>query len=317
MCGEAEVVKSNPYMPTGPSPRVRGSPGGNPVGLVAGGSIPACAGKPDSLLAENVREKVHPRVCGEAARGGSAQGCGAGPSPRVRGSRADVGPRERPEGSIPACAGKPPSRSGPKTESRVHPRVCGEAAVSDVDADQSGGPSPRVRGSRIGPVALSSPLRSIPACAGKPRRVPVWLPACWVHPRVCGEAAPLPSRDVHLAGPSPRVRGSPRLTGPPEPEVGSIPACAGKPWPGPGRRRRTRVHPRVCGEAAVESFVDDDEERPSPRVRGSPPAPPSASAPAGSIPACAGKPMPRYSVRHDVWGPSPRVRGSHLPPSPS
>ena len=71
---------------------------------------------------------------------------------------------------------------------------------------------------------------------------------------------------------------------------GSIPACAGKPDATAPFRRVRRVHPRVCGEARINSDDSVGPSGPSPRVRGSPQAHPLVSVVHGSIPACAGKP---------------------------
>ena len=110
VCGEARVAPGLRRCKPGPSPRVRGSR--LPRGLrgACRGSIPACAGKPPPNAGPRATQRVHPRVCGEAASDLPWFGWLWGPSPRVRGS-----PGSRPcpntgSGSIPACAGKP--RSG-------------------------------------------------------------------------------------------------------------------------------------------------------------------------------------------------------------
>ena len=136
VCGEACGSGTRTQPPTGPSPRVRGSPVAPVPSTMVLGSIPACAGKPRSAAGACPREWVHPRVCGEAVcrRHGRVTATGpsprvrgkqrhlsetTGPSPRVRGSLGDAPRVRRAQGSIPACA----------------PTL--------LDA----GPSPRVRGS--------------------------------------------------------------------------------------------------------------------------------------------------------------------------
>ena len=111
---------------------------------------------------------------------------------------------------------------------------------------------------------------------------------------------------------------------------GSIPACAGKPGPSSPLSSRRGVHPRVCGEATGEAVCTAGVRGPSPRVRGSRVNAQRSNPEAGSIPACAGKPVPgRWTPRRSwvhprvcgeairvpgrrrgPWGPSPRVRGS-------
>ena len=91
----------------------------------------------------------------------------------------------------------------------------------------------------------------------------------WVHPRVCGGNAHWMSYPRSTNGPSPRVRGKPVGASCASTLIGSIPACAGETWKNQRRKKREKVHPRVCGgkqAAHIESKV---------RMR--------------SIPACAGK----------------------------
>ena len=257
-----------------------------------------------------------------------------GPSPRVRGSRAQDPRAVRAHGSIPACAGKPPGAPCTCTPTRVHPRVCGEAPAGTSTPILTEGPSPRVRGSRRLPRPAGGPAGSIPACAGKPGKSCASASKRRVHPRVCGEAMLSVGETRPCRGPSPRVRGSPGPSSLRRRRRGSIPACAGKPPAGSPACSLAGVHPRVCGEAAYWLPVPPDTRGPSPRVRGSlgdafsrPPAP-------RSIPACAGKPCappdcrswttvhPRVCGEADVrervlegrGGPSPRVRGSLHPP---
>ena len=111
----------------GLSPRVRGNlrPPYSP--WEAPGSIPACAGEPcitspsstppwvyprvcggteAKRMKKSVR-RVYPRVCGGTPRWLSIARHAGGLSPRVRGNPSLPPQRNRPEGSIPACAGEP------------------------------------------------------------------------------------------------------------------------------------------------------------------------------------------------------------------
>ena len=168
VCGEAPSAAAQSWVEPGPSPRVRGSPQKCPFLLHFSGSIPACAGKPGAGRVGPRRERVHPRVCGEAAAVMTARAAASGPSPRVRGSRHRGRQGAGWRGSIPACAGKPFAASRQTEARRVHPRVCGEALLSAPLPPRRPGPSPRVRGSRPHPSGSGDPPGSIPACAGKP-----------------------------------------------------------------------------------------------------------------------------------------------------
>ena len=73
------------------------------------------------------------------------------------------------------------------------------------------GLSPRVRGSLEPRLKEFMRLRSIPACAGQPRRLYRELKWREVYPRVCGAAHPNAVDRKYRVGLSPRVRGSPPL----------------------------------------------------------------------------------------------------------
>ena len=111
VCGEADDRELKRQMQEGLSPRVRGSPGEKLVSLGVGGSIPACAGKPNLDGTDVMSLGVYPRVCGEAVVEERQRHAVRGLSPRVRGSRVIVRSYRDEPGSIPACAGKP-SASG-------------------------------------------------------------------------------------------------------------------------------------------------------------------------------------------------------------
>ena len=95
---------------------------------------------------------LHVRVCGEA-----------------RGAQALPGDSRR---SIPACAGKPRSVQAFPPNSRVHPRVCGEAMRMRSPNTRQAGPSPRVRphgGPRLWSKYSAFPAPRVVAAAGGPR----------------------------------------------------------------------------------------------------------------------------------------------------
>ena len=209
VCGEAANRGGKTETAGGPSPRVRGSLGDAAPTADGRGSIPACAGKPSSVISFLVGIAVHPRVCGEAF---DPLPCGlitAGPSPRVRGSPARRTSECQRFGSIPACAGKPQRSVSVGRPRQVHPRVCGEAAGQGRAGHAREGPSPRVRGSRSQWRGDSTQNGSIPACAGKPTPGSSAARRWRVHPRVCGEALLRRRQQIRQEGPSPRVRGSP------------------------------------------------------------------------------------------------------------
>ncbi len=114
------------------------------------------------------------------------------------------------------------------------------------------------------------------------------------------------------SGLSPRVRGNPRPQPGGAPQCGSIPACAGEPGcPQPAARGRA-VYPRVCGGTVHHGTIAPGASGLSPRVRGNLKAARPVFADSGSIPACAGEPLPLASVVV-VWRVYPRVCGGTTP----
>ena len=263
------------------------------------GSIPACAGKPSAQSCRNAWRRVYPRVCGEAQDRLSLVVPIEGLSPRVRGSLGQSGMFDQDTGSIPACAGKPCEPHRGVRAMRVYPRVCGEADSEGYPHAPWSGLSPRVRGSPFILHGSQEEKGSIPACAGKPGAWSRVSRHLRVYPRVCGEATPSIGGRPMATGLSPRVRGSRCRTELSRYVFGSIPACAGKPihpsWIAGGER----VYPRVCGEARSDAVTSGIPSSPglSPRVRGSHTLASLRSTHGdGSIPACAGKPMPHGTI---------------------
>ena len=212
----------------------------------------------------------------------------------------------------------------------VYPRVCGGTRFDAPDPGTPRGLSPRVRGNHRGHALRQMPDRSIPACAGEPRRIPVGTPAPGVYPRVCG-GTPAPRRTPHpRPGLSPRVRENLAGQCNGRNRIGSIPACAGEPSYIGQPPDWGLVYPRVCGGTISEFTVWRTASGLSPRVRGNLAADAVRGGNAGSIPACAGEPPKpagtrpnrrvyprvcggtRASSSRRSWasGLSPRVRGN-------
>ena len=142
----------------------------------------------NSSLIYRARLQVHPRACGERARAIDPFETPIGSSPRVRGTlvnRRTIGRLDR---FIPARAGNASKTSISLIRETVHPRACGERALTRTSRKSESGSSPRVRG---------TPL---PCCVSSSR--------CAVHPRACGERRVLHQFPRHDAGSSPRVRGT-------------------------------------------------------------------------------------------------------------
>ena len=213
----------------GPSPRGRGSRDQRPDGDGAPRSIPAWAGEPPASSTAPLSSKVHPRVGGGALRRCVSWSVSGGPSPRGRGSLAELVEDALDPGSIPAWAGEPRHETLPGGFAAVHPRVGGGALNRVVLNRAVIGPSPRGRGSHLVAFHTSRDRGSIPAWAGEPGYRWCSIRRSTVHPRVGGGAERVIGTVSRDLGPSPRGRGSrtwPRSWTSP---ARSIPAWAGEP----------------------------------------------------------------------------------------
>ena len=193
------------------------------------GLSPRVRGNPRCWRTSARTRTVYPRVCGGTQYGTTEYKKGEGLSPRVRGNPLRRH-RRQPDGrSIPACAGEPQTPAPSMRYQGVYPRVCGGTRKGRPHSGQAQGLSPRVRGNPASPCLRAASPRSIPACAGEPRRLKISPGNTWVYPRVCGGTAIVHTLYNCSYGLSPRVRGNPhskRLLPLP---AGSIPACAGEP----------------------------------------------------------------------------------------
>ena len=229
MCGGTATRAIQKSIISGLSPRVRGNLNAMRKETTMTGSIPACAGEPPPHLHISAGCKVYPRLCGGTLPAGAQLGATQGLSPRVRGNLVAPKLLAFRDGSIPACAGEPSSRSMGTNSTRVYPRVCGgtDRPVDGHDDDQ--GLSPRVRGNRRSSAGSPPLCGSIPACAGEPPGTACGTRVGRVYPRVCGGTTTSPFTRRTTTGLSPRVRGNPKRTHPTAVVRRSIPACAGEP----------------------------------------------------------------------------------------
>ena len=174
VCGGTPPKPSVRLPSLGLSPRVRGNRGG--------GIAPVRLRRRLRLR----RLEVYPRVCGGTQGGHGLGAAGQGLSPRVRGNRRYIPEGAKMDGSIPACAGEPPSRFPGWSGPQVYPRVCGGTLNAPANRQQTMGLSPRVRGNQSGCVSCLPLGRSIPACAGEPTCAAGNPSSASVYPRVCG-----------------------------------------------------------------------------------------------------------------------------------
>ena len=166
-CGENHGPACRSRANLGSSPRVRGKLSRCGPSWRARRLIPARAGKTisDGLTAQVAG--AHPRACGENLSWPSVMRGMMGSSPRVRGKRVGVERSVHGDGLIPARAGKTPKARPASTQSRAHPRACGENLIDNANPLMKLGSSPRVRGKRHEGVGGVNDDGLIPARAGK------------------------------------------------------------------------------------------------------------------------------------------------------
>ena len=277
----------------GLSPRVRGNLRRRSGAADRIGSIPACAGEPGPAAVTLAAEKVYPRVCGGTSTSIAMTDESAGLSPRVRGNQRPHGAGGPGNRSIPACAGEPRIRFPVCVYGAVYPRVCGGTTWRAWMLRLICGLSPRVRGNL--PIHNRDTVHtgSIPACAGEPRLLRLIRGRSRVYPRVCGGTESPVLMILIGTGLSPRVRGNRQQQVIPLTRRRSIPACAGEPRNHQGSPKSARVYPRVCGGTLLLLIFESSALGLSPRVRGNPAASDFREQCPGSIPACAGEPLPR------------------------
>ena len=190
VCGGTSLCILSVSWRSGLSPRVRGNPWyPNTNGLEAR-SIPACAGEPPSASSASPGARVYPRVCGGTGSRPRWPMRMTGLSPRVRGNRPKRRGHLQRVRSIPACAGEPSAAPSMLSRTAVYPRVCGGTRRLSTHRWSCRGLSPRVRGNPGLPPRCCPGRRSIPACAGEPRRSMSVQNRRRVYPRVCGGTTP-------------------------------------------------------------------------------------------------------------------------------
>ncbi len=192
------------------------------------GITPACAGKTPCLCEAAPHNEDHPRMCGENdVRFLPVVACEGSP-PHVRGKPVVVQGFHSVVGITPACAGKTLYVGRPRSDSRDHPRMCGENPLRFVLADTHKGSPPHVRGKLRLLLALSNPLGITPACAGKTRNLPLKRRQRRDHPRMCGENNKQSRFWALLRGSPPHVRGKQLEKANETKRYRITPACAGK-----------------------------------------------------------------------------------------
>ena len=192
-------------------------------------------------------------------------------------------------GITPAYAGKSPDGTKMVTQSRDHPRICGEEICEGLGCRGALGSPPRMRGRGGLRVRQWLPAGITPAYAGKSP-----LPLCrhgspWDHPRVCGEERQCYLVGVATPGSPPRMRGRERGSARKGAPSRITPAYAGKRTGRYTPFQAWEDHPRVCGEERLPPPPLGKVLGSPPRMRGRGAGEPLRLLDGGITPAYAGK----------------------------
>ena len=317
-------------MKAGSSPLTRGKPAYANGGIWDAGLIPAHAGKTQSGSRRLRARAAHPRSRGENAQlpGVSAPGLGLipahagktdrtqrrscverGSSPLTRGKH--LAPQLFLLGHrlIPAHAGKTQRVSLNRSEMWAHPRSRGENPPQGSFIFHDWGSSPLTRGKQLPAEQASSPLRLIPAHAGKTAVRRGQPRPSWAHPRSRGENARSARTSRADAGSSPLTRGKLRRSDRRETRQRLIPAHAGKTAMSCSIFGSIWAHPRSRGEnikSAVGSVIDWGS---SPLTRGKPQSRAGRCNRRTAHPRSRGENSNRLLRIGWLWGSSPLTRG--------
>ena len=149
-CGEHFQRFYLTNLPTGSSPRLRGTQAGRLLGVYHYGIIPALAGNTGAHAPDCDVCRDHPRACGEHPAESTIVNPLLGSSPRLRGTReADL--LQCDSGwIIPALAGNTSPAPEWRSDHGDHPRACGEHGTMSIRAAARQGSSPRLRGTLQG-----------------------------------------------------------------------------------------------------------------------------------------------------------------------
>ena len=153
--------------------------------------------------------RAHPRSRGENVGTVDAHRSRQGSSPLTRGKHLLTRQGHVREGLIPAHAGKTLGGGLVDVHARAHPRSRGENSGSGTRERGGSGSSPLTRGKRTLWTATRSPVRLIPAHAGKTCDLTNGFCTLWAHPRSRGENDPSCTDSLTIWGSSPLTRGKP------------------------------------------------------------------------------------------------------------
>ena len=295
----------------GSSPHTRGARRRRPGRRRLRRIIPAYAGSTSIVRSYTVVFWDHPRIRGEHLRTAARRMAQGGSSPHTRGAQPLLLAELRDRRIIPAYAGSTTPARRPRLGGGDHPRIRGEHPDTERHAPKGNGSSPHTRGAHGGFLAITPPLRIIPAYAGStPRHRAARPKGKRIIPAYAGSTRRGVARIGRLRGSSPHTRGARAgAVGDAEPR-GIIPAYAGSTLLFRMGAAQNPDHPRIRGEHERESPLWRLSPGSSPHTRGARGLWWRPGRGRGIIPAYAGS-TPANVRRYDSRQDHPRIRGEH------
>ncbi len=187
---------------------------------------------------------VHPHACGEHCEGC----CEGGSSPRLWGTRNQMGTVLQTIRFIPTPVGNTSSDPFHLWLDTVHPHACGEHCNFLIADCPDSGSSPRLWGTHTTDVKRASSDRFIPTPVGNTTRAPFAHQVRPVHPHACGEHNGQSDNNNAKGGSSPRLWGTLTFHGKERGGMRFIPTPVGNTEQSGRMHRQDLVHPHACGE---------------------------------------------------------------------
>jgi len=145
-CGEHARTLTDGRSYEGSPPRMRGAFSKQQRQSLVPGITPAHAGSISILDVTTIKDKDHPRACGEHPTFTALVSRSMGSPPRMRGASDLYRPRKPKHGITPAHAGSIHGQTAYVCRAWDHPRACGEHPASPSPGLQGQGSPPRMRG---------------------------------------------------------------------------------------------------------------------------------------------------------------------------
>ena len=170
--------------------------------------IPTHVGNTPAVSSTTPTTSVHPHACGEHHTSAAARSLNPGSSPRMWGTRGDVGPPLLGPRFIPTHVGNTLFPGFSLGNCPVHPHACGEHPRFPFSLNTALGSSPRMWGTQHEVDYVYTVPWFIPTHVGNTDTGSPIPDELSVHPHACGEHIAPPGHPLVDGGSSPRMWGT-------------------------------------------------------------------------------------------------------------